>query len=150
MRMNEDPAAVQNFSVPATFRDRDPLQYPRHDISAVLPDPAALEDLTWALDDLGVDESDVIVLYGRQGLERLEQCREADRKSGGIARLVHTLRDWIDRHDAHCAELRAGRYVVVVRGRSEAVDTVIPARIAACGGYFIHRCSRWTNRQLMP
>jgi len=138
-------------------RQRRSLAYPTNHLLGVIDDPAAAASGAAALAGAGFASSDVIVLRGTEGADRLDGLGEI---GGPWRRLVRSFQfmsmDQMPDFRTYEAAIRDGRVVLAVKATDR--DAVIRARdvLIAAGGHFINyfgrlsteEFSRWQGREL--
>ncbi|HTC85612.1 MAG TPA: hypothetical protein VK656_02845 [Candidatus Acidoferrum sp.] len=129
-------------------RQRRSLAYPTNHLLGVIDDPAAAASGAAALAAAGFASSDVIVLRGTEGADRLDGLGEI---GGPWRRLVRSFQfmsmDQMPDFRTYEAAIRDGRVVLAVKATDR--DAVIRARdvLIAAGGHFINYFGRLSTEE---
>ncbi len=130
--------------LPGTPADEPSHGFPRNAVIGVFDDPSAAAGIASECAAAGVEDA-VEVLCGAGGKERIVRSME-----GGKG-LLEMLLGYEHEHAArHQRELDAGHAVVVVQTEDDAMAQRVAEVMAAHGGHFVNRYSRWTAVSVVP
>ena len=124
--------------------------FPYNSVVAVIDDPAHLDDAVHALQEAGFAESDVGVLCGQAGVQRIDAKGERSGLLGRLFRIVDRLGEEHEHTARHVEALQAGSFVVVVAAPHDGAKARARSALAAHGGHFISYYSRWQTEDLAP
>jgi hypothetical protein len=131
----------------ASLPDESFIDYPINRVAGTIADRSDAEAAVEALLQAGIDADDIDVLHGDAGLQRLDPTGAGH---GLLARfqraLIHVA--GVNEESAaltrHVNDLRAGRFVIMVRARAADERQIVAAVLKAHRATFIGFFGRWT------
>jgi hypothetical protein len=125
------------------------IGYPTNRLIAVIDDPAAAAGALAELRASGVPVSDLEILRGPEGADRLDGMGHV---RGGLARVRRwvdfTLMDQLPDFAHYEYALRDGRAVLMVRARDEGRKAAALAILRRHGGHFINYYGRFATEDI--
>jgi hypothetical protein len=128
-----------------TERRHDFIPYPVRRVVGTIANAQQADATVEALADAGFERHDIDVLHGEEGLRRLDP---ADTEPGLLAQFqrsfVRSVGDCEETSlERHTQELRAGKFVIMVRAKSRDRRKLAAEILNAHGSESIRYCGRW-------
>jgi hypothetical protein len=124
------------------------ISYPMNRVAGTIDDPTDAHAATEALIEAGYKLEEIDVLYGEEGLRRLDPTGN---EHGWLARFQRTVMQYNSEYkylSHHEADLRAGHFVIMVLAEEPERRETVKEILQAHGGHFIVFFGRWSMRLL--
>ena len=124
------------------------ISYPTNRVAGTIDDPADAHAAIEALIEAGYKLEEIDVLYGEEGMRRLDPT---GKEHGLLARFQRTVlqyneeRKYLNHHEA---DIRAGHFVIMVLAEEPERRETVKEILQSHGGHFIVFFGRWTMRLL--
>jgi len=134
--------------VPEAKKTNEFISYPTNRVVGTINDSADAQAAVQELIEAGFNADEIDVIYGKEGMRRLDPTGE---KHGLLARLQRTFLQLNEepkhlRH--HVDDVLAGHFVIMVLAEDEDKQTRAGDILKSHGGHFINFYGRWTMQSL--
>jgi hypothetical protein len=124
------------------------ISYPTNRVVGTIDNPADAQDALVALVEAGCKPEEIEVLYGEEGMHRLDPTGEEHGLLARFQRAVlayHSEYKYIKHHED---DIRAGRFVIMVLAEEPERRERVAEILQAHGGHFLVFFGRWTMQLL--
>src|SRR5689334_2349426 len=121
---------------PASNKSREFIAYPTNRVAGTVDDPGATRAVVKSLIEAGFAADEVDILYGEEGLRRLDPTGE---EHGVLARVLRAAFQWNEEDKylrQHVEDIRAGHFVVMVLAKEPEKREKVREILKSHGGHF--------------
>ena len=129
-------------------KSREFIAYPTNRVAGTVDDPRAAQAVVEALLEAGFATDEIDILYGEEGLRRLDPTGEVH---GVLSRVLRAAFQWNEEDKylrQHVEDIRAGHFVIMVLAKEPEKREKVREILKSHGGHFIKFFGNWAIRSL--
>jgi MoaF-like len=129
-------------------KSREFIAYPTNRVVGTVDDPGAAQAAVESLIEAGFDIEGIEVLYGEEGLRRLDPT---GKEQGFLARVQRAAFHWHEEDKylrQHVEDILAGRFVIMVLAKEPENREKVREILKSHGGHFIKFFGNWAIQSL--
>jgi hypothetical protein len=124
------------------------ISYPTNRVVGTVDDPGAAQAVVESLLEIGFNLEEIEVLYGEEGLRRLDPT---GKEHGLLARIQRAAFHWHEEDKylrQHEEDIQAGRFVILAMAKEPEKREKVREILKSHGGHFIKFFGNWTIQSL--
>jgi hypothetical protein len=129
-------------------KSRGFIAYPTNRVVGTVDDPGAAQAVVEALLEAGFATDEIDILYGEEGLRRLNPTGE---EQGVLARVLRAAFQWNEEDKylrQHVEDIRAGHFVIMILAKEPEKREKVREILKSHGGRFIKFFGNWAIQSL--